>query len=94
MAKTTKSNLQRQRGGQNFSSSIGDSNYFSILGSGMHLYVVVVSAVFVARGSCQRTNMFKILLPLGPLMKRRKLLEFAEITQQILRFLVWIRKTN
>ena len=52
----------------------------------MHLYVVVVSAVFGARASCQRTNVFKILLPLGTLMEIRKILEFVEITQQTLRF--------
>jgi hypothetical protein len=56
--------------------------------SGKQLYVVLVSAVFVARASCYGTNMFKILLPFGTLMKRRKLLEFAEITQQTLRFLL------
>jgi len=54
----------------------------------MHLYVAVVSAVFVARSSCHRTDMFKSLLQLETLMKRRKLLEFAEITQQTLRCLL------
>jgi hypothetical protein len=73
--RTTKSNLQRQRAGQNFSSSI----IFRFRGSVIHLYV---SAVFVTRSSCHRTNIFKSLLPLGTLMKRMNLLEFVEITQQ------------
>jgi hypothetical protein len=55
MTRNPKSNLQRQRAGQHFSSS----TIFRFRGSVIHLYVMVVSAVFITRSSCNRTNTLK-----------------------------------